>query len=249
MLRKMLEAILGHFLKQAPEQVATEINELGTHLPYNYRVWAQRKLRDLGLNGATRDYKEFPPAMVRAVRDYQSIRGLYVDGLLGPQTWGELIEEGNGPLVIKPATKPVAGGIPWYNEAHKLIGVSEISGGKHNPLIIRMFAVSGHDWVSDDETAWCAAFANYCLETSGWKGTGKLNARSFLDWGKEADKVEQGVIAVFTRGDPNGWQGHVAFCTGKVKSGQIEVLGGNQSNSVNKRWYPREKLLGLRWPT
>src|SRR5690606_1828194 len=63
-------------------------------------------------------------------------------------------------------------------------------------------------------TAWCAAFVNASLAKAGRQGTGALNARSFLDWGQAVDKPQPGDVAIFSRGDPNGWQGHVGFFQG-----------------------------------
>lgn len=232
--------VLSWLVERKDETSGSDVVAAGTHMPLKSRIWAQQKLRQMGLNTASRDYEIFPPAMVRAVRDYQVMRGLYVDGILGPQTWKALTAEKVNQVKL-PGTR-------WFDEAQKLVGTTEISGAKHNPLIVQMFATSGHPQITDDETAWCAAFVNYCLSKAGLKGTGKLNARSFLQWGKAIEKPVKGAVAVFSRGDPNGWQGHVAFCTGRTKDGYIEVLGGNQGNSVNAAWYPTGRLLGYRWP-
>lgn len=96
-------------------------------------------------------------------------------------------------------------------------------------------------------TAWCAAFVNSALEQSGVQGTGKLNARSYLDWGQPVDQPMPGDVAVFSRGDPNGWQGHVGFFQGiDPATGKINVLGGNQSNMVSVAGYDPSTLLGYR---
>ncbi len=95
-------------------------------------------------------------------------------------------------------------------------------------------------------TAWCAAFVNATLQQSGIEGTGQLNARSYLDWGQEVTTPQQGDIAVFSRGDPNGWQGHVGFFDGYNDDGSIRVLGGNQSDAVNIASYDANRLLGFR---
>lgn len=96
------------------------------------------------------------------------------------------------------------------------------------------------------KTAWCAAFVDAVLKTTGSEGTGKLNARSYLDWGKPVDTPKVGDVVVFSRGDPNGWQGHVGFYMGTNEDGTIKVLGGNQSNSVSVSDYSADKLLGYR---
>lgn len=95
-------------------------------------------------------------------------------------------------------------------------------------------------------TAWCAAFVNASLGAAGQEGTGRLNARSFLDWGQGVDQPQRGDVAVFSRGDPNGWQGHVGFFEGFDPDGRIRVLGGNQGDAVSVASYDPSTLLGFR---
>jgi len=140
-------------------------------------------------------------------------------------------------------------GTPWLDEAKKDIGLKEIVGSKHNPRVLEMFAKSGHPWVTDDETAWCSAAANAWMQQAGYKGTGSLAARSWLNWGKSLNKeIKPGAIAVFKRGNST-WQGHVAFCTGEETRTHIKVIGGNQRNAVSIANYPKSKLLDTRWPS
>jgi len=117
----------------------------------------------------------------------------------------------------------------------------------HNPKVVRYFADVGHSWVKDDETAWCAAFVGAMLKRAGMPHTGKLNARSYLDWGEEValDDAQEGDVVVFWRGTPDGWQGHVGFFVRRAGA-SIEVLGGNQANQVNVKRYPVDRLLGVR---
>lgn len=136
----------------------------------------------------------------------------------------------------------------WMAEARKLIGLKEIPGAKHEPRIVQFFAEAGHGYVKDDETSWCAAFANAMLKRVGITGTGSLAARSFLNWGEKLDRPRVGCIVVFWRGSPSSWQGHVGFYAGENQT-HIRVLGGNQSNAVNISSYPKSQLLGYRWPT
>ena len=134
-----------------------------------------------------------------------------------------------------------------YALASEEIGMQEIRGPVDNPEIVQMFADVGHAWVKDDETAWCAAFNGAMLERAGLPSTRKLNARSYLDWGQAVDlaDAEPGDMVVFSRGDPNGWQGHVGFFVRNAGT-HIEVLGGNQSNSVSVARYAKSRLLGVR---
>jgi uncharacterized protein (TIGR02594 family) len=132
-------------------------------------------------------------------------------------------------------------------KAMEHLGLRELPGGKHNPAIVQMFADVGHEWVKDDETAWCAAFVGSVLKSAGLPHTGKLNARSYLGWGEAVlpKDAEPGDVMIFSRGDPNGWQGHVAFFVRREQTGYL-VLGGNQSNAVTMQTYAFNRLLGVR---
>ena len=99
--------------------------------------------------------------------------------------------------------------------------------------------------IDPSKTAWCAAFINAALGASGGEGTGKLTARSFLNWGNPVDNPQQGDVVVFRRGNSE-WQGHVGFYMGKDANGNIRVLGGNQSDQVSVQTYSAADLLGYR---
>jgi uncharacterized protein (TIGR02594 family) len=131
--------------------------------------------------------------------------------------------------------------------ARTYLGTKEIPGEADNPKIMEMYRTIGQDWVQHDELAWCAAFVGHCLELSGVLSTRKLNARSYLAWGEKVDGVEtakEGDIVVFSRG-ASAVEGHVAFFL-KVAGSSVEVLGGNQTNSVSIARFPKSRLLGIR---
>lgn len=146
-----------------------------------------------------------------------------------------------------PEEVPATGEPKWLKLARGEIGVKEIVGPEHNPAVIGYFRDAGFPEIDNDETAWCAALANSCLERAGYAGSKSLAARSFLNWGKVVKKPYPGCIAVFSRGDPRGWQGHVGFYVGE-SSGKIDVLGGNQSNQVSIAPQSKARLLGYREP-
>ena len=124
-------------------------------------------------------------------------------------------------------------------------GAWEWAGKDHNPVILNYFKSIGHGWVKDDETAWCTAFVNWCLLVAGMSHTGKLNARSFLDWGKQIDQPILGDIVVLWRGSKSSALGHVGFFIGKHGK-DIFILGGNQDDQVNITKYPASRVLGYR---
>ena len=134
-----------------------------------------------------------------------------------------------------------------YAKAKTLVGVREIPGDEDNPVIVDMFKAVGHGWVKDDETAWCAAFVGAMLEAQGLESTRKLNARSYLDWGQAValEDAKPGDLVIFWRGDKNSWQGHVGFYVSHGNS-FVNVLGGNQGDSVSVGQYKKSQLLGCR---
>jgi len=134
-----------------------------------------------------------------------------------------------------------------YDVAKGYTGLKEYPGAKHNPQIIKFYADSGHSWVQDDETPWCAAFVGSVLAECGVPGTNKLNARSYLTWGKTVDmnSAKPGDVVVFWRGSRDSWKGHVAFYSHHDDI-NVYVLGGNQGNSVTVQAYARNRVLDVR---
>jgi uncharacterized protein (TIGR02594 family) len=132
-----------------------------------------------------------------------------------------------------------------YELAKAEIGTVEWAKGD-NPQVVAYFKDAGHPEVSTDATAWCAAFVGAMLKRAGGKGTGKLNARSYLEWGTPVARKDarEGDVVIFKRGN-SSWQGHVAFFV-KDNGSTITVLGGNQADAVNRRAYPAASLLGIR---
>lgn len=136
---------------------------------------------------------------------------------------------------------------------NNVYGLKELQGAEANtPEIVNFFKEIGQAWVKTDETAWCAAFVNAMLKRAGFPYTGKLNARSFLEIGEQVSTPrplgssnEFVDLVVLWRGDPNGWQGHVGFFIAE-RDGLIYITGGNQSNMVQTKPYPRSRLLEYR---
>jgi uncharacterized protein (TIGR02594 family) len=145
----------------------------------------------------------------------------------------------------KPAPKPVVKTKTAYEHAQGEIGTKEWAKGD-NPEVVEYYAESGNAGIKQDSVAWCAAFVGAMLKRAGIKGTGKLNARSYLDWGVVVDRknAKVGDVVIFKRGNST-WQGHVAFFVSD-NGDTISVLGGNQSDGVNVSKYKASQLLGFR---
>ena len=134
----------------------------------------------------------------------------------------------------------------WLEIAHAELGTKEIKGKKHEPQIVEYHQTTSLH-AQDDETPWCSSFVNWCMKEAGYKGTYKANARSWLKWGYMISTPAFGCVAVLSRGNPKGWQGHVAFYVGQTKD-HVLLLGGNQGDQVSIQKYPKSRVLGYRWP-
>ncbi len=135
---------------------------------------------------------------------------------------------------------------PWFEIAIHEIGVKEIVGAVDNPRVVEYLHSTSLSatYASQDETPWCSAFVNWCVEKSGYEGTDSAWARSWLKWGRSTVSPVTGCIVVFERGVSSG---HVALFVSKTDT-SIKVLGGNQHNSVCIADYPIDRLLGYRIP-
>ncbi|WP_010520470.1 TIGR02594 family protein [Aquimarina agarivorans] len=126
-------------------------------------------------------------------------------------------------------------------------GVTETLGENHNQIIVNYFQEIGKERITNDETAWCSAFANWVALQSGKEKSGELTARSWLKVGSETQKPSLGDIVVFWRESKQSWKGHVGFFIGYSQDKRyIYCLGGNQNNQVNIKAYPSYRLLGFR---
>lgn len=136
--------------------------------------------------------------------------------------------------------------IKFHDLAKAELGVHETSGESATARIIE-YAKHTSLHADSDEVAWCSSFANFIVDSAGFKGTGSAAARSWLVWGKPIDKPVLGCVVVFRRGTPPS--GHVAFCDHPdISNGIIRVIGGNQSDSVCVARYKVADVLGYRVP-
>lgn len=131
--------------------------------------------------------------------------------------------------------------------AGEYLGTDEWPGARHNPAILQMFTDSGHAWVVDDETPWCAAFVNSVLGSLGLPHPGKLNARSYEDYARAVptEQARPGDIVVMWRNSRESWEGHVGFFV-RFQGGKVVVRGGNQGNAVTDAPYDMDRILTIR---
>ena len=98
-----------------------------------------------------------------------------------------------------------------------------------NPLIVGLFSMTNTLPSAGDQTAWCAAFVNFCLYATRRKTTFSAMSGSFRRYGDPTSDPEPGDIVVFSKYGTKGKKGfgHVGFFVDRSGS-TIKVLGGNQ---------------------
>ncbi len=137
-----------------------------------------------------------------------------------------------------------------FQVAKSMLGLHEVRNNKTIREFLKANSKKGDLNIDPSDTAWCAAFVNACERACGKKGSGLLNARSFLSYGTKVElkDAKQGDIVVFARGG-SSWQGHVTYLDKIVKEGGrtlLQCLGGNQGDAVTEGWYTLDRLLGIR---
>lgn len=184
---------------------------------------------------------------IAATLAFQSANGLVADGIVGPVTAKQLF------TTVKPkAEPPVSVELPWYAEAWRLLGVTEVGGAGDNQMIVawaKDLAIS----YGDDEIPWCGLFVAHCIGsqlTAELLPTGPLGARNWAKFGNPVTP-QPGAVMVFWRGSRDGFQGHVGFYAGEEdgKNGAYHILGGNQSDKVCVTKVAKDRFLGARWPS
>ncbi|MEW5926208.1 MAG: TIGR02594 family protein [Gemmatimonadota bacterium] len=142
-----------------------------------------------------------------------------------------------GPIELQPA--------PWMEHARAALarGVREVPGAKHHPEILHFHSLTSLR-AKSDEVPRCSSFAVACMELAGIPSTRSAAAKSWLSWGRPLEEPVPGCVVVLSRGKDGG---HVGFLETADES-HVALLGGNQRNAVNVQKYPRQRVLGYRWP-
>jgi uncharacterized protein (TIGR02594 family) len=130
------------------------------------------------------------------------------------------------------------------------------SAGEGRDRVKKYFAAATKPHSPDE--AWCGAFAAWCLQQAGeaaassviqdpewaanWKNWGDLELRQ-RDW----SGIPSGAVVVLAPAANTDSSGHVAFFRQTIRSGKVELLGGNQSDRVTAMVVERNKIVSIRW--
>ena len=129
-------------------------------------------------------------------------------------------------------------------KAVELIGVKEVAGTKHNPVIMGWAQELALTQYNADEIPWCGLFMAVIMKRAERIPVkNPLWALSWADWGVGVVEPMLGDVLTFKR---NGG-GHVGLYVGEDKY-FYHVLGGNQGNSVSIVRIDKTRLYKPRRP-
>lgn len=134
----------------------------------------------------------------------------------------------------------------WMSIARAELGVRETPGKRSTPRVQTYFGATVAGDKTNDDVPWCSAFVNWVMAQAGFRGTRRLAARSWEHWGV-ASPARTGAIVVLWRESPESTKGHVGFLVSEAAD-TVTLLGGNQSNMVSIRTFPKVRVLTMRWP-
>lgn len=134
-----------------------------------------------------------------------------------------------------------------YQIAARFIGIREMKGVRHHPLIQWWLSLCKYGLDAADEVPWCSAFVNGVAWQLDLPRTQSAAARSWLDVGRAVPLSEAQVgfdVVILERGD-SPKAGHVGFYS--AHSAQtVTLLGGNQSDAVTIQTFDRSRVIGVR---
>jgi len=147
-----------------------------------------------------------------------------------------------GEVAVQKADEPS----PWIPVAFAEFAQREIPGAQHNPRILEY--LNSTDLARKypylpDETDWCAAFINWCIEKVGLPSMNSALVNPWTKWGNTAPTPPtRGSVTTFLWDD--GWA-HVSFYLGEIGN-YVVCLGGNQSDAVWISVYHKKYVTSYR---
>lgn len=138
----------------------------------------------------------------------------------------------------------------WIDVLNKMVGMPELVKGRLNPAILKMFEATHYPPNAlTNTTPWCSALLCSVFESLSIDSPRSASSTSWLKWGTDMGCII-GSVVVFEwprKMDTGPTDHHVSIVTG-IDHDSLLCLGGNQSNTVKHRWYPRNAAMGFRYP-
>jgi uncharacterized protein (TIGR02594 family) len=166
---------------------------------------------------------------------------------------------------------PAPASYPWIAIAEKEIGQHEIAGPEENQRILQYFStipiaenlatdpkakrlardlkeqqvkemVAQGEKPRDDVHDWAWGFVEWTLNQVGISGAKSTDPDEWLKWGFAVDSPKIGAIAIL-----KGGENHIGFVV-KVHDQVVDLLAGNQSDSVSIKHVSVGEIAGYRMP-
>ncbi len=153
-----------------------------------------------------------------------------------------------------PEAVPVVGedgATPWLDvaEAAQSAGVDERDPRCKTTILDYFDATDFRPKPTSVVTPWCGAFAAHCMKASGNPTAaasvpkGAAAAANWKTWGTglpwPSPSIPEGAVVVLS---PN----HVGFFL-ELQGDRVYLLGGNQSDRVDRTPFPRSQIVAVRW--
>lgn len=144
---------------------------------------------------------------------------------------------------------------PWMKFAEEEFqkGVKRRAGRAHDPRILDYLTATNlsRSMKGQDETAYCAAFTNWCLIKGGYRGIAGAWAHDYARWGRATKNNKPALGAVAVVRFPGTTTHHVTFVAGLNNRGvSLATLGGNQgdAHAVTHSTLPKSWVIAYRYP-
>lgn len=231
--------------------------------PTELAVRAFQRAERLGVDGrvGVRSY----PKLLQAYRHHHRLRNdqsvpPWLRVAYGEMGQAEVKGEASNPRIVE-----YLGTCPALKRAHtktkqvplldRKTGEPRV-GSDGKPKMRKVWDTESPTYADIDETAWCAAFVNWCLKKSGLPGldtdTAGL-AEAWLDYGTSIDVPRYGAIAVIYKAAAassalTSTGNHVGFVIDGGLGDRVTLLGGNQGNQVKLSTFSGWQIKGFVWP-
>lgn len=132
---------------------------------------------------------------------------------------------------------------PWMQMAIMEVGVQEWAGAADNPRILEYLKSCGiGGGLLRDETAWCAAFVNWCVLRSGYRPQGSAKVSDWWGWGRPVAATYGAICILQPLTVDQASSGHIGFLHAQDAT-NVWLLSGNSQNQVRISAYPKTKLI------
>ena len=159
----------------------------------------------------------------------------------------------------------VASIVESQNSLLRFVGVNEAQIGDSLTEVYRGLLGNSSDETWDAvNKSWCALFTAHMLTVGGVpiedlpKDGDKFVAKQYNKIGSpvyrrgkgefDSSNLKYGDVVIMDSSNPTAesWQGHVAFYVGMSPDGKIQLLGGNQNDSINIAQFDTKAIDGIR---